>query len=104
MAAGSCWSQQYLLVNLGTLGGDYSLGNAINDSNQVAGTSGVPKVNGVSQDHPFLYSNGTMMDLGTLGGDYGLAYAINASGHVLGYSQGADGQDHAFFWNGTAQN
>src|SRR4051794_8835410 len=52
------------ILDLGTLGGSRSRGQAVNDRGQVTGwaatTSGTNP-----QIHAFLYSNGLMMDLGT---------------------------------------
>jgi probable HAF family extracellular repeat protein len=80
------------MVDLGTLGGTSSYGEAINDIGQVTG---------YSSSHAFLYtrmpgSGGVMHDLGTLGGDYSYAYGINNSGQVVGSS----GND-AFVYTGT---
>src|SRR5215472_15567820 len=51
------------LIDLGTLGGTQSQGNALNHHGQVTGYAYT-----TVQSHAFLYSNGTMLDLGTLGG------------------------------------
>src|ERR1700754_1691500 len=40
-------------------------------------------------------------DLGTLGGTTSEAYGINESGQVAGGAQRADGNVHAFFYDGT---
>jgi probable HAF family extracellular repeat protein len=70
--------------DLGTLGGSYSQGMAINSQGQVAGFSSV--ADGTSR--AFLYSTGAMQDLGTLpGGREGLGFAINDRGQVAGYSE-----------------
>ena len=48
--------------------------------------------------HPFLYSNGRMVDLGTLGGSQAGASAINDSGEIVGSSLPAKGYRHAFLY------
>ena len=42
-----------------------------------------------------------LTDLGTLGGTSSRGVAINASGQVTGISATADGDRHAFLWDGT---
>ena len=42
-----------------------------------------------------------MLDLGTLGGTFSVGLAINASGQVTGFADTADGDIHAFLWDGT---
>src|SRR5262245_35110076 len=80
------------VYNLGTLGGTFSIGFAINASGQVAGYSYTAS----DLLHAFLYSDtpgsgGTMADLGTLGSTISTGFAINASGQVAGYSYTASG-------------
>jgi probable HAF family extracellular repeat protein len=72
-----------MLTDLGTLGGSYSVGVAINDSGQVAGNS----TTAAGSQHAFTYG-GTLplIDLGTLGGASSYATGINASGQVVGNS------------------
>jgi len=82
-------------IDLGTLGGEYSVGLAINDAGQVAGYS--TKADG--HYRAFLWSGGTMSDLGTLGADYSAGYAIDSLGRVGGSSMTADGRSHAFVWS-----
>ena len=97
------WSQEYTVTNLGTLGGNYSAGFSVNDAGQVAGGSELPTTHGVTPIHPFLYSNGTMIDLGTFGGVNGEAHEVNQKGDVTGYAESTDGVAHAFLWNGAMQ-
>lgn len=76
-----------VMQSLGTLGGDFSAGNAINNSGQITGNSAVAP-NGDA--HAFLWSNGAMQDLGTLGGSGSIGFGLNDAGQVVGYS--TDGQ------------
>jgi probable HAF family extracellular repeat protein len=86
-------------MDLGTLGGTWSAGNAINSSDQVTGYSRTTPGSFVA--HAFLYSGGTMTDLGTLGGSYSYGYGINASGQVVGSSYLAgDTTQHGFLYTG----
>ena len=84
------------MQDLGTLGGNYSKGLAINNNGQVTGFSFT-----ANTSHAFLYSNGAMMDLGTLPGGLGSAgYGINDSGQVVGYSDHiAQGYWHGFLYS-----
>ncbi|MDE2127692.1 MAG: hypothetical protein KGJ62_13980 [Armatimonadetes bacterium] len=78
--------------------------NAINDSREIAGSSGYYWVHngyGHSSLHGFLYAGGTFTDLGSLTGDPTTnteALAINASGEITGYSTASDGLLHAFLY------
>src|SRR4030095_16726073 len=42
-----------------------------------------------------------LTDLGTLGGTTSIAAAINAAGQATGHSTTADGESHAFLWDGA---
>ena len=65
-------SEQYQIIDLGTLDGTETEAHLINNRGQVVGHSG---------SHAFLWEKGVMTDLGTLpGGDYSFAYAINERG------------------------
>ena len=80
------------LIDLGTLGGSYSVAIDLNAHGQVVGTSGLA----AGGSHAFLWENGTLTDLGTLGGD-SLAVAVNEGGQVIGRSMTGSGE-HAFLW------
>lgn len=81
--------------SLGTLGGTYSVATGLNDAGQVIGYSAT--ASGV--DHPFLYTNGSMIDLGTLGVS-GTLNDINNAGVIVGSGGGS-----AFIYrDGTMQN
>jgi probable HAF family extracellular repeat protein len=70
-------------VDLGTLGGLNSSALAINNGGQVVGYSYLPG-NG-STTHPFLYTDGQMLDLGLIPDAInGYASAINSAGVVVG--------------------
>ena len=83
---------------LGTLGGNSSSGEAVNDAGQVTGwadtTSGVYQA--------FLYSAGQMTDLGTLGGSYSNGMAINNLGDVTGWAHTSSGLYNAFLYSDGA--
>ena len=64
LASGSALAITFRLTDLGTLGGSYSQGVAINASGQVTGTSNTAD----EATHAFLWDGTTMQDLGTLGG------------------------------------
>jgi probable HAF family extracellular repeat protein len=90
--------------DLGTLGGSYSEGRAINNKGQITGRSTTSPGDPGQQfsqpnAHAFLYSDGTMKDLGTLGGSYSAGSAINDKGEVTGTaSLAGDTEYHAFLY------
>jgi len=86
------------LQDLGTLGGSYSDGLAINDAGDIAGNSRT-KLDAAT--HAFWWDKNTkvMHDLGTLGGPDSSFGAMNALGQVTGSSAiSAAGAEHAFLW------
>jgi probable HAF family extracellular repeat protein len=92
---------------IGTLGGDFSVGNAINTGGEVTGYS----ANSAGVTDAFLYSGGTMHDLGNLGapapGSAGIGsvgISINDAGVVVGFA-GNPGDMQAFVYeNGKMLN
>ena len=76
--------------DLGTLGGSYSYGMAINAKNTVVGYSTTDKYD--KRIHAFIHDDsGKMRDLGTLGGttaesDRSFALGVNAYGEVVGFT------------------
>lgn len=78
------------LVELGTLGGDWSGAEAINERGEVLGRSDT----GTGEVHFFLWRRGRMIDLGSLG-----ATALNDRGQVVGAGPSeVPGVMHAFLW------
>ena len=90
------WGRDNSLTDLGTLGGNESSANAVNDRGQVAGGAlntipdpytGLFQVPGTTQAHAFLWTKSRgMQDLGTLGGTDSAAFSINARGQIAGWS------------------
>src|SRR5438093_10871474 len=80
------------IIDLGTLGEDFSEANALNNRGQVVGLSlnGIPDpvsfFDQPTDSRAFLWQNGIMQDLGTLGGLDAGAFAVNESGQVAGIS------------------
>ena len=72
----------YTIVDLGTLGGDSSQANAINERGQAVGCA---SLSGSSCGHAFVYSRGKLIDIGTLPEESN-ASAINERGQVVGVS------------------
>ena len=92
------------MIDLGTLGGAYAIGNYLNSKGQVAGVS---NLTGDLSAHPFLWTKGKgMQDLGTLGGIFGSAEWMNNTGEVIGLSSiPGDQLVFAFLWrNGVMTN
>jgi probable HAF family extracellular repeat protein len=81
---------KYTIIDLGTLGGRYSIAHAINNAGQIVGES---------DRCAFLWDNKNgMTDLGTLSdGNYMQAWGINDSAEVVGYSNGQMGW-RSFRW------
>lgn len=88
------------ITHLGSLpGGSVSAANGINESGEIAGTSGV---NGDQNTHAFVWQSGSMTDLGTLGGTTSFGEGINDAGAAVGSSYLADNVTiHAFQWTGA---
>jgi probable HAF family extracellular repeat protein len=81
--------------SLGTLGGENSGAQSINNRGEVVGISEIRN----GRPRAFLWRPGDgMQGLGTLGGPESFAEDINDATQVVGSSQTADGNFHAFLW------
>jgi probable HAF family extracellular repeat protein len=90
------WGKDGAITDLGTLGGNDSLANAVNNRGQVAGEAlnTIPDpytssflIPGVTQVHAFRWTqSGGLQDLGTLGGTDSTAFFINDRGQIGGWS------------------
>src|SRR5436309_5427441 len=82
------------ILDLGTLGGNESYANFINDRGQITGgaLNAIPDpftselFIGATQVHAFLWEHGAMQDLGTLGGPDSSGYYLNERGEIAGQS------------------
>jgi probable HAF family extracellular repeat protein len=81
----------------GDIVGAASVGNAYTEL--ILGVFSINSLNNLNAQG-FLYSNGQTTLLPTLGGDFSLARAINDQDQIVGYSTTADGQIHAFIYQG----
>lgn len=85
------------------------MASAINDSDQIAGTTGYYWGQDgaiLSSEHGCVYSNGVLTDVGSLSGNPRLntqAFGINNAGDAVGYSTASDGLHHAFLFSNGAQ-
>ena len=77
---------EWVIRDLGTLGGKWSKVFAINGRGQIVGSAGTKArdAHGVTVYRAFLWENGRMRDLGTLGGPFSEAWAINERGQIVG--------------------
>ena len=77
-----------VLLDLGTLGGTFSVANAINDKGVTVGLSWIANDAGT---RGFIYDNGPMTPIGTFGGASSTAVDINSHGTIIGNAQDAAG-------------
>ena len=85
------------ITDLGTLGGKFSYGQAINSAGDVAGYAPLS----TGSYHAFLDHNGHMTDLGTIAASGSSeAFGVNNFGEVAGWSTAANGGQHAFLYSG----
>jgi probable HAF family extracellular repeat protein len=88
------------VVDLGTLGGDESVANDINDVGEIAGWSR----DSAGKQRAFIYRNGGMQTLLGLSNDLeSVANGINNHARIVGYfADPAHNTAHAFYWGGSS--
>jgi probable HAF family extracellular repeat protein len=72
----------YKVIDLGTLGGTFSIGGGINNHDGVNGFAALAS----GQFHAALWAGGLSIDLGTLGGPNSVSSSQNERGGVAGFS------------------
>jgi probable HAF family extracellular repeat protein len=85
--------QEGTKIDLGTLGGAWTLASAINDKGQVAGTSETA----TGEIHAFLWEDGHMTDLGGAPGAFMDVQGINERGQVVGFQ--LEGVQACWLWD-----
>jgi len=87
---------RYHYIDLGTLGGDYSWGNGINNWGQVVGVSET-KDGGY---RGFLWTGKKLNNLGSVDDDLiSVTWSINDRGQAVGFSLGVDSRRQALLWD-----
>lgn len=95
--AGESKAVTYTIADLGTLGGNASYAQGINNSGQITGIAD----NASGYANAFISNGIDTTGLGTLGGRYSYAMAINDSGQVAGYSTSTGIGDQAYQFYAT---
>ena len=99
-AAAPAGAVQFIVTDLGTLGGTYSQATGINAAGQVVGFA---YTSGNASHRAFLWQGGGMLDLGTLGGTNSVATGINGAGQVVGQANTTGSTAlHAYLWQAGA--
>lgn len=85
----------YVIIDLGTLGGNTSVALGINESGQVVGSADTPQ----GLRHAYLWEAAVMIDLGTLPPEpQSEAWDISEAGHVVGIATADGGIARGFMW------
>ena len=84
----------WVIRDLGTLGGKSSETVGLNDRGQIVGWSKTKK----GSRRAFLWQNGRMRDLGTFEGNDSWAAAVSDRGHVVGWAEAENGDERVFLW------
>jgi probable HAF family extracellular repeat protein len=80
-------------IDIGTLGGNFSEGTAINQYDELTGAGNVTS-NG--PNHVFVYSHGSFQDLGMFEGYSSMGTAINDGGKIIGTATAPSGASIGF--------
>jgi probable HAF family extracellular repeat protein len=91
---------RYEIIDLGTLGGDYSYAQSINNNGQIVGYAR----DSLEIRRATLFDPtgaGNNIDLGSLGGEGADAYSINDNGQIVGIAGIISGNGHAALYDPT---
>jgi probable HAF family extracellular repeat protein len=85
----------YVVTDLGNFGGNFGLGQHVNNRGQVVGWASNPAGNA----HAYLWEGGPLQDLGLLpGGTFSVAQVNNERDQIVGVADRADGNQVPFLW------
>jgi len=87
------------LVDLGTVGGSWSVALGVNDDGVAVGSS----ADEAGVERPFIAVDGTVTRLGTLSDGPGRAVAVNDAGVIVGWSENGQGEVCAVVWDADGE-
>jgi uncharacterized membrane protein len=92
---------QYVVIDLGTLGGRGSAALSINDAGQIVGHAQNSQKSDWRATSFDPTGAGKNLDLGILGGNESFAYSINNAGQIVGCVQNSHGDRRATLFDPT---